>query len=405
MNACADFLKRRTPKRYFAGTHRAAEPVETWNRIAPLLPDFGITRVADITGLDRIGIPVATAIRPLSRSISVAAGRGIDLVAAKVSAAMEAIECAHAEAVDRPLIFASRSELARTRTVVELAELPCLEGPELNEHTRLTWIEGHRLADGESIMLPYELVHAHYCPPGLPGVGTFLATTNGLSSGNALAEAVSHGLFEVIERDALNLWSRLPPPERDKCLIDLPLDNGLPASAFAARLEEAGFDIAVWDITSDLGVPAFHCVIIDTREPDGHPGTGTGCHADKDVALTRALLEAVQVRAIYISGGRDDLVRHEYEADHIRSFRSLLHSRRPLDGAGKRFAEVASHTTEYFEEDLALVSGRLSSGGYSATIVDLSVHPEIAVTRVVVPGLEGPLADNALPGRRALRYS
>ena len=68
------------------------------------------------------------------------------------------------------------------------------------------------------------------------------------------------------------------------------------------RLLEAGCDLAVWDITSDLGVPAFHCVIVDAVERDGHPGTGTGCHPDKNVALLRALFEAVQVRAIYIWG-------------------------------------------------------------------------------------------------------
>jgi ribosomal protein S12 methylthiotransferase accessory factor YcaO len=97
MDAIADLLSSRTPKRYWSGTHRAVPPRQTWDRIAPLLPRFGITRVADITGLDRINIPVATAIRPMSRSIAVAAGKGVDLVAAKTSAAMEAIECAHAD--------------------------------------------------------------------------------------------------------------------------------------------------------------------------------------------------------------------------------------------------------------------------------------------------------------------
>jgi ribosomal protein S12 methylthiotransferase accessory factor len=37
---------------------------------------MGVTRIANVTGLDRIGIPVAIAVRPNSRSVSVAQGKG-----------------------------------------------------------------------------------------------------------------------------------------------------------------------------------------------------------------------------------------------------------------------------------------------------------------------------------------
>jgi hypothetical protein len=162
------FLNSRTPKQYFSGTHRAISPAETWDRIQPLLRRFGITRVADITGLDRIGVPVATAVRPMSRSIAVAAGKGVDLVAAKVSAAMEAIEWAHAERIDRPLFLGSRFEIAAGRQTATLSHLPLLAGAALDDQTPLLWIEGRSLAEGAPVMVPYELVHAHYCPLGLP---------------------------------------------------------------------------------------------------------------------------------------------------------------------------------------------------------------------------------------------
>jgi YcaO-like protein with predicted kinase domain len=410
MDPVSDLLKSRTPKRYWSGTHRSVPPNETWERIAPLLPRFGITRVADITGLDRIGIPVATAIRPLSRSVAVAAGKGVDLVAAKTSAAMEAIECAHAEYVDRPLIFAARSEISQTRRAVDLQSLPLLRGHGLTEQSRLLWIEGCELPDGSPVMLPYELVHAHYCPPGLPRSGAFLATTNGLSSGNVMAEAISHALFEVIERDALNLWSRRPAGERLGRLLDF--DSADIGSSLAGetieRLNHAGLKVAAWDIASDIRLPAFHCVIVDAADPDGHPGTGTGCHPDKDVALARALFEAVQVRAIYISGGRDDLYRREYEVEHMRSFRSAIVRPAGLaDAAQRRFSELPSRSAEYFEDDLLRALDNLSAAGCPSVItVDLS-QPEsgIAVVRVIVPGLEGPLSDNAEPGARAMRAS
>ncbi|MQS39922.1 hypothetical protein FFZ77_31390, partial [Streptomyces katsurahamanus] len=58
-------------KVYVTGTHRARLPAETWDTIRPLLPRFGISRVADVTGLDVIGLPVAVAFRPLSRTLAV----------------------------------------------------------------------------------------------------------------------------------------------------------------------------------------------------------------------------------------------------------------------------------------------------------------------------------------------
>jgi len=69
----------------FAGHASHTEPVETLERLLRIAPEMGISRVANITGLDEIGIPVAAAIRPNSRNISVSQGKGLDMVAAKVS--------------------------------------------------------------------------------------------------------------------------------------------------------------------------------------------------------------------------------------------------------------------------------------------------------------------------------
>jgi len=57
---------------------------------------MGITRLGNITGLDRIGIPVAVAVRPNSRSVSVSQGKGLELAQAMASALMEACEGFHA---------------------------------------------------------------------------------------------------------------------------------------------------------------------------------------------------------------------------------------------------------------------------------------------------------------------
>ena len=81
----------RQNKRYRRGTHRVRTPIETCRIVEPHRKTFGITRVADVTGLDRIGVPVAMAVRPNARSLSVSQGKGVDRDAARASALMESI--------------------------------------------------------------------------------------------------------------------------------------------------------------------------------------------------------------------------------------------------------------------------------------------------------------------------
>src|SRR5918994_7932914 len=95
-------------KRLFAGSHRTRVPVETLEQLLPIKHRFGITRVANVTGLDRIGLPVVLATRPNSRSVAVSQGKGTSLEAAKASAVMEAIELWHAENFLRPMIYSSK---------------------------------------------------------------------------------------------------------------------------------------------------------------------------------------------------------------------------------------------------------------------------------------------------------
>jgi hypothetical protein len=62
-------------KAYTRGTHRVVSPAATLARLLPLLPSMGITRLANVTGLDTIGIPVVMAVRPNGRALSVAQGK------------------------------------------------------------------------------------------------------------------------------------------------------------------------------------------------------------------------------------------------------------------------------------------------------------------------------------------
>src|SRR5512137_576024 len=100
-------------KKYKDDTHRAMPPEETLKRADAKLPAAGITRVADITNLDRVGIPVFSSIRPMADkgAISVYNGKGASPVEARVSAMMEGVERYSSEVRNRELITARYSDL------------------------------------------------------------------------------------------------------------------------------------------------------------------------------------------------------------------------------------------------------------------------------------------------------
>src|SRR5438105_3859247 len=87
----------RTPKVLREGTHRSQNLDETLRFVLRLAPIMGITRVANVTGLDPVGIPVVMVCRPNSRSVAVSQGKGIDLASARASGVMEAAELYHPE--------------------------------------------------------------------------------------------------------------------------------------------------------------------------------------------------------------------------------------------------------------------------------------------------------------------
>ena len=135
----------RAYKSYREGTHRTVSPAETLARAGRFMADLGITRIANVTGLDRIGIPVVMVCRPNSRSVAVSQGKGLDLDSAKASGLMEAVETYHAEHITLPLAYGGSRELGATRPLVDLSGLPGGVGRRFHDHFPVLWIEGEEL--------------------------------------------------------------------------------------------------------------------------------------------------------------------------------------------------------------------------------------------------------------------
>ena len=72
----------------------------------------------------------------------------------------------------------------------------------LDPETRIAWVEGFDLINAKRILVPWALVGLDHrlTPEGFHDA--FEVSSDGLASGNSAAEAVLHGMCELIERDA-----------------------------------------------------------------------------------------------------------------------------------------------------------------------------------------------------------
>jgi ribosomal protein S12 methylthiotransferase accessory factor len=251
------------------------------------------------------------------------------------------------------------------------------------------------------------MVHTAYTLPRPTGTGCFIATSNGLASGNHLLEAISHAICETVERDAATLHSVRAPEDAASRRIDPRTVDDPGCGDALGRLDRAGMSVAIWDITSDIGIPAFICRIAERRQPPvvtADDAEGMGCHPDRNVALLRALTEAAQSRLGTISGARDD----PSGWDHADGADQEPSTAPEMAGAAIRdFTAVPMFDGDSLDADVAWELGALRSAGISEVVaVDLT-HEDfgIPVVRVIVPGLEGPTTTvpNCRLGQRAAK--
>lgn len=388
-------LDRSTSKRYRLGTHRSRSARDTVEWIGGVAPALGITRVANVTGLDSIGIPVVMVCRPNARCLSVSQGKGVTLDAAKASALMESVELFHAERIGAPLLFASYDELRLRQNVVDVSRLPRPHDSLFHEHLRILWLEAVDLISERSVWIPLELIHLDCTRPGLPGAGSFRGSSNGLASGNDRWEAAIHAICEALERDDVSRFTALPEEEQDARRIQLSTIDDPGCLGLLSRYEEAGVFVALWDTTGSTKVASFLCGIAVDDDWSGEGSRlyyGMGCHPDRGVAMSRALTEAAQARLTMIAGSRDDAERSLYalgaDTDRVARERKLFDRAVPA----RSFGATPTLQTDDLAEDGRWLLGRMLAGGFDQVLaVDLTI-----------PGLDIPVMYVAVPGADAI---
>ncbi|MDD4567995.1 MAG: YcaO-related McrA-glycine thioamidation protein [Methanoculleus chikugoensis] len=382
-------------KAYSKETQRTVPPEETLARARAKLPAAGITRIADITNLDRIGIPVFSSIRPTAGAgaISVYNGKGATPIEAEVSAVMEGIERYSGEMDGRETVVGRYSEVSARKMAIDPADLilPDRVPPDI----AVPWVEGYDIVREEEVLVP---AHAVYHPLPVTYGRLFRTNTNGLASGNTLEEATFHALMEVVERDA---WSLVEVTRNTGPRIE-GIDDGL-AAGLLAKFAAAGVEVTLKDITSDIGIPTVAAVADDVVLKDPTLLTiGMGSHTSAHIAVLRALTEVAQSRLTQIHGAREDTdtadVRKRIGYDRTKR----LNRHWFAENETVRFPEMPSFDSDDFLTDIHHVVDRLGAVGLSRVIVVDLTRPEIGipVVRVIVPGLEMYAMDQDRMGRR-----
>jgi ribosomal protein S12 methylthiotransferase accessory factor len=261
-------------------------PEETLDRVRPLFGRIGLTRLADITGLDSVGIPVVLSVRPQSGYLSVDGGKGFTPVAAAASAAMECVERHAGEQTPVECFTSPHADLPEDARI-DVSELPLSRNSLFSTRSpqAWTWAEDILGEHRPRVAVPSVMVslerHRHRRSSTLP----FHFSSNGLNSGNTPAEAVVGGLYEVIERDATTCtkvsWDSGAPMRR----VDLRSAGSSDIALLLERIHRAGLEVVVVDCTVDTAVPTFCAYLCDVENPAIGLYHGYGTHLDPQVAV------------------------------------------------------------------------------------------------------------------------
>ncbi len=194
------------------------------------------------------------------------------------------------------MLFSERQYADREKWNAIEAEYNWVPQP-FDEHAEIDWSPAWSFASGSYRYIP--TAYCYYKYPHARDHDFCRADSNGVAAGSSLEEAIVHGFFELVERDAVALWwysrARRPAVAPDGC--------GHPyVGAVSDHYRQLRREFHVLDLTSDLGIPTFAAISPGT--PPAHTDIliGFSANFDPELALAGALLEMNQFLYLVQSG-------------------------------------------------------------------------------------------------------
>ena len=383
---------------------RTVLPEETLERAIPLLEKAGMDPLEDITDRDNLGIPVYSVYRKKTAKGTFGNynGKGATPEQAKASAVMEALERYSAEMRESDEIAYGTMQQMRD------SGMPFVEPTDLIlparvmgmvESAEIAWTVCYDILRGEDVWVPACAVFYPYYPDG--DLQLFRFHTNGIAAGNTIEEAILHGMFEVIERDA---WSIAESFNRTNADVYIDDDDSVPAMLLK-KFEEAGIKIRLKDLTTDVGVTTIGASSDDIRTKDPEMlDIGVGTHLNPEIAAIRALTEVAQSRTTHKHGLKvnAELQKRTREMGYekVKEANALWYND---SKKGIKLKQMKDEATDYVLDDIEVVLGKIMDAGFDRVIIADLTRPEIGVpaVRVIIPGMEVSTMDSEREGLRA----
>ena len=375
---------------------RSRTAKESLTLVKQITKDHGITRVTDVTWMDRIGIPVFVSIRPnaFKHSLCVNAGKGAKPEEAEIGAYMEAVEFdMAAPSPDVTLPTKSPLEIVKSfQDQINFYDFCASSIRTIATEDRVAVVEGIEILSGLGpVLVPAELV---YHPlPNNPGASLYGTSTNGLASGNTLDEATAHGIAEVMERHVKSFEN----VKKNSYLVDV--SNSTSAiKQLLTKIENAGLECRVRYRENEFGMAYVTAFVMEPNIEQPLPITsGNGFHPIKEIATIRAISEAVQSRLTHIHGGRDDImdrvdhiknVGREQELNEVRDYQESIRD----SSKSIQYADIpdfeASITS--IQDALSLMTNALVNAGMPHIVRVTLSPPEypFQVVKIIIPKAE-----------------
>jgi len=254
-------------------------------------------------------------------------------------------------------------------------------------HT-IDWAPVWSLTRQEIRYLPMGYCYIHY--PEEDDYKFCYGDSNGCSAGNSVEEAILQGFLELVERDSVGIWwfNRLRRPQVSLESFGEPVFERI--QSFFLSLNR---DLAVLDITFDLGIPTFAAVSRRVDQEREDLIVGFGAHLDAKVAISRALAELGQFLPIVPSPSDENAVYRTKDAamlDWLKTARLRKQTYLVPDEATtiRTREDYSAIVSDDLRDDVLWCKQLIEDKNMEMLVLDLT-RPDIGlnVVKVIVPGM------------------
>jgi ribosomal protein S12 methylthiotransferase accessory factor len=215
-------------------------------------------------------------------------------------------------------------------------------------------------------------------------LASFAWGSNGLASSVDRQEAILSGLYEVIERDSLACWSNYIQKNLSTKLFCVDVTS-LPFTSsrrLISKITEAGLELYLVQLRNELHLPVFKCHILNNIDQARSTASGYGCHHSAEIAINRAITEAVQGRTCFISGSREDILTKRFNSTDYGYAKSHF-----SNFIQEEFVCDVSHVSSTVDALASLINSFDALGWHRPIVFDYPNSGPFSVVKVICPSL------------------